>query len=228
MPARKILRNYISVTGLQPSRKAKEPEHKPFESTLERDFYSLLEFDPGVLDYEPQPVRIDYEKPTGRSEEYYPDTLVRYRPSTDGTPVRPTTLFEVKPRAELKEFWADYRPGFQAAWRYALPRGWRFKLVTERELRTPLVTNVKFLLRFRTLPPNTDIEQRLLHELGTGVSRPVDELLAALWPDRQEQAQHLPYLWRLLATRHIETDLAQPLNMKAKLWNSKPSAHSST
>ena len=122
MPARKILRNYRSVTGLQPSRKGKEPEHKPYESPLERDFYCLLEFDPQVLNYEPQPVRIDYKLTTDRSEEYYPDTLVRYRPSTDGTPVRPTTLFEVKPREELKLNWADFRPRFQAAWRHCLPR----------------------------------------------------------------------------------------------------------
>jgi len=46
--------NYRSVTGLQPSRKARKPEHKPYESPLERDFYCRLEHDHRVLDYEPQ------------------------------------------------------------------------------------------------------------------------------------------------------------------------------
>ena len=222
MPARKILRNYRSVTGLQPSRKGKEPEHKHYESPVERDFYCLLEFDPRVLNYEPQPVRIDYKLTTGRSEEYYPDTLVRYRPSTDGSPVPPTTLFEVKLREDLKQNWSKFRPGFQAAWRYARPRGWRFKLVTDREIRTPYLTNVKFLLRFRGIPPNEDMEQQILAALGNFIPRPASELLHALWPARADQARAMPYLWRLIATHRIHADLSKPLNMKAALWTSPP------
>lgn len=223
MPARKILRNYRSVTGLQPSRKGREPEHKPYESPVERDFYCLLEFDPRVLNYEPQPVRIDYKLTTGRSEEYYPDTLVRYRPSTDSSPVPPHTLVEVKLRKELKEKWSQLRPGFQAAWRYAKPRGWRFKLMTDREIRTAYLGNVKFLLRFRGIPPDPAIEQRIITGLEASPRR-VNDLLAELWPERMDQARAIPYLWRLLAIRHIHTDLSKSLNMKAELWISPPSS----
>src|SRR5215472_18807621 len=101
MPARKILRNYLSVTGLIPSRKKTEPEHKHYESPLERDYFLLLEFDTRVVDYEPQPVRIDYKKADGRSEEYYPDAFVRFRPVSAGSPPPRNLLVEVKPRDEL-------------------------------------------------------------------------------------------------------------------------------
>jgi uncharacterized protein YchJ len=47
---------------------------------------------------------------------------------------------------DLRQHWTDYRPKFRAAGRYAQQRGWRFRLVTERHVRTPYLDNVKSLL----------------------------------------------------------------------------------
>ena len=220
MPARKILRNYRSVTGLIPSRKKAEPEHKPYESPLERDLYLLLEFDDRVLDYEPQPYRIDYKRPDGRSEEYYPDTLIHYRPVSAGVPPPRNLLVEVKPREELKEFWADYEPAFRAAWRFALERGWGFRLMTEREIRSPYLENLRFLIRYRSLKPNLDVESKLHDYLAKHGGRNALHFLEDTYAERIDRAKAIPYMWRLLAKRLIHADLTTPLNMRTPLWNS--------
>jgi hypothetical protein len=117
-----------------------------FESSLERDFLLLLDFDPDVEFFEEQPVKIVYHDASRRRRTYTPDVLVRYR--TDPPPARHTKplLCEVKYRDDLRQHWTDYRPKFRAAGRYAQQRGWRFRLVTERHVRTPYLDNVKSLL----------------------------------------------------------------------------------
>jgi hypothetical protein len=52
----------------------------PFESVLERDFATLLEFMPDVASYEAQPLRLDYACATGRRVHGYPDFLVTFVP----------------------------------------------------------------------------------------------------------------------------------------------------
>jgi TnsA endonuclease C terminal len=42
-------------------------------------------------------------------------------------------------------------------------------------------------------------------------------LLTAMSQDRWQQAQLLPMLWQLVATRQIETDLRQPLTMQSRI-----------
>jgi hypothetical protein len=64
MPVRKIPKNYRGVTGLVASEL--NAKQTAFESTLERDFMLLVEFDPNVLSYEEQPVRIDYLSADGQ------------------------------------------------------------------------------------------------------------------------------------------------------------------
>lgn len=57
MPVRTIPKNYRNVTGIAASPKAGGAAQ--FESTLERDFLSLLEFSPEVKVIDPQPVSKD-------------------------------------------------------------------------------------------------------------------------------------------------------------------------
>jgi hypothetical protein len=42
-------------------------------------------------------------------------------------------------------------------------------------------------------------------------------LLTALSQDRWQQAQMLPMLWQLIATRQVGTDLRQPLTMQSRI-----------
>jgi len=62
MPARKIPKNYRNVTGIAAASKAEGAVG--FESTLERDFLTLLEFSPDVERFEVQPVTLPWHDGT--------------------------------------------------------------------------------------------------------------------------------------------------------------------
>jgi len=220
MPARTVPKNYRSLTGLVPNTRTQSVT--AFESSLERDFLLLLDFDPDVEFFEEQPVKIVYHDAKGRRRTYTPDVLVRYR--TDRLQARHTKplLWEVKYRDDLRQHWAEYRPKFRAAQRYARQQGWRFRLVTERRVRTPYLENVKFLRPYRTLPVNDAYRTQLLSTLASVEATDPASLLAAVCQDRWQQAQLLPMLWQLVATRQIATALDQPLTMQSRLWLPKP------
>jgi len=193
-----------------------------FESSLERDFLLLLDFDPDVEFYEEQPVRIVYHDDNGRRRTYTPDVFVRYRPESLPATYAKPLLCEVKYREDLRQHWTAYRPKFRAAQRYARQHGWRFRLVTERHVRTPYLDNAKFLRSYRALPVHDQHRCQLLATLlGLRETDPVT-LLAAVSQDRWHQAQLLSTLWQLVATRQVHTDLSQPLTMRSRLWLKEP------
>ncbi len=220
MPVRMVPKNYRSLTGLVPN--SRTQSMTAFESSLERDFLLLLDFDPDIEFFEEQPVKIVYYDANGRRRTYTPDVLVRYRNDAPQTRHTKPLLCEVKYRDDLHQHWAEYRPKFQAAGRYARQQGWRFRVVTERHVRTPYLENVQFLRPYRTLPINDSYRTQLLSTLATLEAADPASLLAAVCPDRWQQAQLLPLLWQLVATRQIGTDLDQPLTMQSGLWLQKP------
>lgn len=220
MPVRTIPKNYRSLTGLVPN--SRTQSMTAFESSLERDFLLLLDFDPDVEWYEEQPVKITYPDVRGRRRTYTPDVLIRYRPERVKKGRSKPDLCEVKYRDDLRQLWSEYRPKFRAAQRYARQQGWRFRLITERQVRTPYLENVKFLQSYRTLPVNDAYRTQLLSTLATLEATDPASLLAAVFEDRWQQAQLLPMLWQLVATRQIGTDLEQPLTMQSGLWLQKP------
>ncbi|MBD3842159.1 MAG: hypothetical protein IE909_09785 [Campylobacterales bacterium] len=75
MSVRTIPKNYRNVTGIHAS--VKSEEKAMFESTLERDFITLLEFDNDVVSFDVQPVKIKWFDQNGKSRSYFPDVLVK-------------------------------------------------------------------------------------------------------------------------------------------------------
>lgn len=98
---------------------AKNRQMVGVESTLERDFATLLEFDQGVVRYDSQPLRLDYSGPGGDARRGYPDFFVEY----DERLGLPPLLCDVKYRDELFERWVEYKPRLRAAMGYARERG---------------------------------------------------------------------------------------------------------
>jgi len=88
VPARKIPKNYLFVTGAYSSQKNRTMDS--FESLLEKDYLLLLDFDDEVHSYEVQPVRIPVP---GVSKGYVPDVLVKYRGEAGSS--RPPLLADV-------------------------------------------------------------------------------------------------------------------------------------
>ena len=69
MPVRRIPKNYRCVTGSFATRKMDGPIL--FESTLERDFLYLCEFDHRVKLIEEQLLTIEFSDPNGKKAELY-------------------------------------------------------------------------------------------------------------------------------------------------------------
>ncbi|WP_407472493.1 TnsA endonuclease N-terminal domain-containing protein [Xanthomonas campestris] len=213
-PARKIGLGRRALTGLIPSQKLSEGASARFESSLERDFFALLEFSNDVAGWDPQPVRIPV--PGGRP--YVPDVLVHWLGSDRSLAGGRTVLYEVKYREELRRKWEELRPRYRAATRHARERGWQFRLITEDRIRTQSLFNAKFLLPYLSDPPNSQDALQLLHAIEVlGETTPAS-LLEACSPDPWVRGRLVTTLWRLVADRTIAADLTSKLTMTSVIW----------
>ncbi|MGE5492364.1 MAG: TnsA endonuclease N-terminal domain-containing protein [Actinomycetota bacterium] len=213
MPVRKIKKNYRNVTGVSAATKAVGDAE--FESTLERDFLRLLEFSPDVARFEVQPVTITWVDESGEDRGYTPDVWVAFH---DGVGRQPW-LCEVKYRSDLKKFWPELRPKFRQAIRYARQRGWRFRLMTEVEIRGPELAAAKFLLPFRRRAIPAERSAHILALIDTLKETTIGDLLQRIASDPLIQAEWLPVIWHLVVKFEIGADLLSPLSMSSKLWS---------
>lgn len=213
MPVRKIPKNYRSVTGVAAHTKADGPA--AYESTLERDFITLLEFSPEVDAFEVQPVTLEWRDATGGLHRYTPDTLVMFGKSHVSTL---PWLCEVKYRADLAKYWLELRPKLRAAVHFAKCQGWRFRIITEQEVRTPKLENARFLLRYRNAIPDADLMQLIDDRLQEMRETTPAGLMQAIHRDEWNQARLIPVLWYMVSTFQVGADLDQPLNMNSPIW----------
>lgn len=186
------------------------------ESSLEQDMLVLLEFDPAVELYEEQPVRIEYADAEGGRHTYTPDVLVRFR--AELLPSRPPLLCEVKYRDELFSNWKEIKPGIRAGRSHAREQGWRFKILTERKIRTPYLENAKFLRPYRNEPADEANVRLLLDTLKEVGETSPEQLLSRIHQDPYRRAELLPTLWQLVSNGVIGADLNKPLTMCSVLW----------
>lgn len=213
MPVRKIPKNYRNLTGIVAS--SKSVGAAQFESTLERDFLALLEFSPEVEQFEVQPVVIKWYDEQGTPRSYTPDVLVKFNADTNRVP----WLCEVKYRADIGKNWGDLHPKFRQGIRLAKQNGWRFRLITEVEVRTPYLENVRFLMPFRFRAVQEDDSEQLLDRLLVGGDMTPATVIESMSLDRQEQAEWLPLLWHLIADHRVGVDLDVALTKDSPLWS---------
>ncbi|MDQ3816346.1 MAG: TnsA endonuclease N-terminal domain-containing protein [Acidobacteriota bacterium] len=216
MPVRFPPKNRRSVTGLVAS--VKNNTMRAHESTLERDLLFLLEFDLNVHTYEEQPVRIEFRDSDGHLHTYTPDVLVTYRKDIAPAKQMPPLLCEVKYRKDLFADWKRLKPKFKAARCFAREKGWRFSILTEHEIRTPLLENARFLLPYRKLEMDWEQSQLLLQMLGELREATPESLLLACGKELMERARLIPMLWHLVSIGMIGADLNIRLVMHSPIW----------
>jgi hypothetical protein len=213
MPTRKIPMNYRNITGV--SAHSKGQGEVCYESSLERDFLTLLDFRPDVAEVEVQPFQIPWVDQSGKRHTYTPDVLARY----EETVARAPTVFEVKYTEEARSKWGELKPKFQAASAFAREHGWEFRLVTDWCIRTPFLKNAKFLLPFVRRGPVSEEHMNILDEvlanLGTTT---VDGLLKAVFKDEWHRAELLPTFWYLLGSFQIGFNYEEPVTMSSQIW----------
>lgn len=218
MPVRKIPTNRRSLTGMISSQKNKRMVAA--ESSLERDLLILLEFDPTVERYEEQPVSIEYFDRMRNKHRYTPDVLIYYR--VINSVARPPMLCEVKYREELFANWKEIKPKIRAGRDYAHRGGWCFKIMTEREIRTPYLQSAKFLRPYRAIAVIDSDVRLILNAFHDVRDSTPEEILTHIHNDRSRRAELLPTLWHLVSHGYICADLNQPLTMHTKLWPPRP------
>ncbi len=210
MPARKIPQNYRSVTGFFPS--LKNDRSVAYESPLERDFYTLQEFDDNVAFYEEQPVKVPHIK--GRkSIIYYPDCLITYKPEVN----RKNLLADVHDKESIEEDKDNFEYRRNVLSSFAKGRGEDYDYFTEEDIRGPHLENVKFLYNYAKAPQILDEVLLIMRNCPVaGVPLTINELLAALSPDKRRQLQILPSIYHLIWVKRIYTNLFdQMINMKS-------------
>jgi hypothetical protein len=212
-PVRKIGMSRRSITGKRTTQK--NTGILQFESALERDLLTILEFDDTIAEVGVQPVKIFYEREDGFSTRYTPDVMIKYHQSLDKKPV----IYEVKYAAELEEKKAEYAARFNAAERYASENGYEFKIITEIEIRTDHLWNIKFLSPFR----DNDIQQEyagmILACFGHEPKPTPKAILNTV--GQQISAEVLRTIWELLAAKLLYCDLNERINMHTILWKNQ-------
>ncbi|NMO79180.1 TnsA endonuclease N-terminal domain-containing protein [Niallia alba] len=122
------------VRKIKPSKKGsfrgfinskKSNEMVAWESLLEKDFIKVLDFDPSIIKIQSQPIKIEYRY-KGKIYKYFPDFLVE-------TKDKQYIIFEVKPEDKIKE--EDNKVKFEVGKIYCEKKGWKFKIVTEKDIR---------------------------------------------------------------------------------------------
>ncbi len=156
MPVRTVSnRGRRNVIGYFPSLKMRRMVQ--FESTLERDLIYLLDFDPQIVEFEEQPLKIAYQH-EGKGRGYTPDFQVLFASGQ-------IALLECKPHRFVSK--EEHQRKFSAAQAWCDARGWLFQIVTDEQLQTGYrVQNVKLLT------------QHARHEVGIEIKGSIFACLA--------------------------------------------------
>lgn len=134
-------------------------------------------------------------------------------------------IYEVKYRSDLRKNWRELKPKFQAALHFCKSHGWHFKLITELEIHTDYLCNVRFLLPYQQNGLSGEYSEAYMTLLDESLrelkkSTP-KQLIQQTFQDEYNQAKLLPVLWYLIAERKIGADLNQPLTMQSAIWFKK-------
>lgn len=208
VPARKIGVKSRSVSGIV-------PKMGHYESTLERDFMEILRFEGRFTSFTAQPLRIEFRGKSRAVEGYTPDGLIHF---IEGSDPRKPLLFEIKHREDFRKDWRKLMPKFKAAKKYCASVGWDFMVLTEKEIRTPYLTNVKFLWPFKNAALDQAVAEAIVNKLDQLPRATPASLLESLAPDQNNRAHFIAPMWTLMARGKIRCNLNAPLTMKTEIW----------
>jgi hypothetical protein len=210
LPVRAIGTSKSNLTG----RVSVGDDSASFESSLERDWLLILDFLPEVMSLREQPFTIKYDW-SGKVRRYTPDVVAEYLSASGKIDV---VVYEVKRREYLKKKWQILKPRFKAAVKFCKARGWKFKIVTEKEIRSVMLKNARFLRRYRATLIQPLVREHLLTTMSVlGPTTPQTLLEAAYWTDESKMGA-LAELWKLVCERVIRVDLTKPLTMSTQIW----------
>jgi len=136
MPAREVSNRGGNTIGYFPSIKMKRKI--AFESTIERDKMTLVDFDPDVQAFEEQPLVIPYQY-NNKTVTYTPDLLVQTLEKCILVECKPSTLVDTE----------DNQRKFREARNWCDQHSFAFEVVTDEQIRAGYrLSNVKRLTQY--------------------------------------------------------------------------------
>jgi len=215
MPVREIKATYSSLTGKFASRKM--DRFINWESALERDFYYLAEHDSAISEFEEQPIVFK----AGR-RSYTPDARVTLIRKSFVFPKLQlgSNIVELKYRNDLDKNWQKYKPKFKLAISECYEQSWKFKILTDTEIRNQLLDNVKCIehhLRRESLMEN-ELRGLIASELSKLSVCDIGSLLSSCFRNKHNQLEAMPVLWRMIGDHSIGIDLHKPINRNSEIW----------
>lgn len=217
MGKRKIPLKHSSLSGYKNS--AKSNKSVFYESSLEADLIELFEWDHRIKFYEEQPVSIEYVDDQNKKRTYTPDFFVLFHSiQNSDTPIHAPIIYEVKYSDELISKKEELEPKFKAARAYCRREGYEFKIISEREIRTDHLINIKFLKRYKKMEIHMPMMDYLREQLGKFDTCTPEMLIASCSQVDEKKAMLLSVLWVLVANGIIKTDLTKKLTMSSIIW----------
>jgi len=183
---------------------------------LEQDFLVTRDFLRNTSYIGAQPLTLKF-KEKGHFK-YTPDFLCKFIPDKQKRVWSPA-LYEIKPLKKLRKNWIELLPGFRRSAHLCRQRGWRFRIASERNIRTHLLKNIIFLRGYLEYQDTNCIGQILFHRMcELGISTP-SELLAASFANYERRLEAVGILWKLVCDGRIKANLRHPLNMEMPIWS---------
>jgi TnsA endonuclease N terminal len=176
------------------------------ESALERDFVTLATFTDASARIIPQPVTIPF-RDGEVARRYTPDFLIHWSSGR-------SELVEVKYRADLYLHWEHLRPAFVAARAWAKAHDARFRIATDRSIRSPLLLNAKRLLPLRAAHLDPVVSIKICEAMATLSEPMLGTLVEAV---QVERAEALGAIWRMIARGALRMELTTPISMNARV-----------
>lgn len=204
MPVRKIKMNHFSVTGVFYS--FKNDRHIEFESSLERDFFLLLEMDENVESYEEQPVTLYYTY-LNRRTPYTPDCIIHYFDET-----KLPCIVEVKPSRIVKDKKVFLKQKFEQIEQYLYENDMDFKLFTEFDIRTQRLENYKYIYAFADIQENPKYVDIIVNIVKNIKEISFLDLQNKCSNDKYVQASYTPYIWNLIYKKILYIDIDKPIS----------------
>lgn len=221
---REITAKRFSLTGIVNSKRIQTSVQ--FESSLERDFIYLLEYDNNVKHYLEQPLEIKYVDSQGKSRKYFPDFIIEY---FNGQIPR---VIEIKYESTLISKKDELHEKFNAANLFCSKNGFEFHVVTELYIRVERkieLNNYKFLDRYKNFFNNIDKERSafplfntdiklLLSEISNHKAITVENLINEITKNKDKQAELIFLTWYMVSNNFFIADLSEKLTLKSLVW----------
>lgn len=213
-PARALKLNHRSITGWISGGSGEEQVQ--FESTLERDFAYLANFDNRVIELQAQPFTLKYQNSEGNQRRYTPDFSLAYLKTLKGYS---HAIVEVKYKEDLEENYDDYAARFEAMEQWCAANDSEFHIVTEEEIRGTRIDNVKALYPFNMA---IDDDPFAVGQLGWFVTQNgpmrIGDILDQRSKDEEERARVQHNLWWLIGSGGLWVNLDEPITFDTLVY----------